>query len=136
MYAVEFPSRVIFSVVPVPLKLRDEIRDEMGGKIRVGVTLDVPEDYAEWPPGSPSPDQVLCVSKGDPDHFVVVKYRRDVDRATLNEDGRNWSAIGSMSGWVTFMDTLRNLNRIARDAQGAEASDIEEEELARSGGAV
>jgi hypothetical protein len=134
MYAVKFPNRVIFSIVPVPLKFRDEIQNKLSGKFCNNVTLDVPEDYAEWPDGTEAPDQVLCVAKGEQNHFEVVKYAKDIDRARLDVDGRNWSTVGSTTGWITFMDTLRELNRIASNAEGTEPPDEDTADFVPAGG--
>ena len=137
MYSVEFPRlrRILFSPAPVPIEFHAEIRDDLGGEAREGVTLDIPPNVHRWPDGQAAPQAILGVSLVDPGHYRVFKYARDIDPADFRPAGLDWGMLPSASGWGSFMENIRTLNRIAREARGGEPPDAfdESEDLAPAG---
>lgn len=67
-------------------------------EFRPDVVLDgVTPDLHEWPIGADSPEAVLCISRTDPKHFRVFKYRRDIDRSMFLETGWNYGGMYAAS---------------------------------------
>ena len=133
MQAIEFPNagRIIFSSVPVPVEFRDEIQKELGGRIREEIVLDpISPELFHWPDGTPAPEAILCVSRTDPNHYKVFKYSSEIDHCQFEVAGLNWGRIGAASAWQRFMENIRQLNQIAREAKGVETPDDEDAAVA------
>ncbi len=128
MFAVDLErfGMILFSPVVPDERLRREIVEELGGKIVEGVTLTESPDVNDWPEGTLAPDAVLAVSRSDPSHYEVIKYRQDVEPRGFRVVGRNYGLIGSESGWETFLESLRSLSAIAANATGVEGPDSPE----------
>jgi len=100
---------VLYAVTIDPLRavfFLDERPDENGWQVQEGVQLDLPFNYDSWPEGEERPEQVLCTSIAEPNHYRMFKYRRDIDTAEFRPALKHFGGIYSRSTWARFVKNL------------------------------
>ena len=99
LYAVTIePLNAVFFVSERP--------DANGWKVQEGVELDIPFNYDTWPDGAEPPEQILCTSVLDPNHYRMFKYSKNIDPTEFLLTGRHFGGIYSKSTWSRFMENL------------------------------
>ncbi|HKI19403.1 MAG TPA: hypothetical protein VKA15_16070 [Isosphaeraceae bacterium] len=105
LYAVTIePLNAIFFVSERPDGDEWEVQQE--------VSLDVPANYAAHPRDAEPPEQVLCRSTVDHNHFRVYNHLRDVDTAAFQPVGRHFGGIFSKSSWDRFVNQVPGALRV------------------------
>ena len=77
-------------------------------KLLEGATLD-PDSYlglGEWPEGTESPEQPLCVSIKDPKIYKIYKYNKEIDLSNFCPTGINYGGcyVYTKEFWAKFLD--------------------------------
>jgi hypothetical protein len=75
-------------------------------KVQEGVELDIPFNYDTWPEGAECPEQILCTSISEPNHYKIFKYRRDIDPTEFRPTGKHFGGVYSRTTWARFMKNL------------------------------
>jgi len=75
-------------------------------KVQEGVWLDIPSNYDTWADGSARPEQILCTTVSDPNHYKMFKYMKDIDPAEFRLTGRHFGGVYSKSSWERFVKNL------------------------------
>jgi hypothetical protein len=71
-----------------------------------GVEIDVPVNFDLWPEEAPQPDQTLCRSTTNPNHYKVFKYSSDIDRSEFEPTGKGWGGIYSKRSFERLVTKL------------------------------
>lgn len=99
-----------------------ELPDSREGlEIEEGAWIDIPPNVHAWPPGIRAPEQILCRSRDDPEHYKLFKYRDEVDGDEWEETGLNFGGTFSRRSWGRFaasLPSVRALHAIP-DEEGA-----------------
>ena len=74
--------------------------------VQEGVEIDVPVNFDVWPEEAPPPDQTLCRSTTNPNHYKVFKYASDIDRSEFEPTGKGWSGIYSRKSFERLVKEL------------------------------
>jgi hypothetical protein len=100
---------MLYAVTIDPLKaifFLDERPEEDSWQVQEGVKLDLPFNYATWPDGEDPPEQVLCTSISEPNHYRMFKYKRDIDLSEFRPTLKHFGGVYSSSTWARFMKNL------------------------------
>lgn len=102
----------MFAVTIEPLPSVFFLADRPGQgpwKVEEDIDLDLPAGFDLWHEGTPSPEQVVCVSTSDPKHFKVFRYTRDIDPEQFIPTGRSFGGFFSRKAWERFQSNLPTL---------------------------
>ena len=92
-------------------------------QVQQEVSIDVPANYAAHPKGAGQPEQVLCRSTVERNHYKVFNHLTDVDPAEFQPAGRHFGGVFSKSSWDRFVnevpDALRMLDVSVDEPPGA-----------------
>ena len=100
---------MLYAVTIDPLKATfflDERPTENCWQVQEGVELDLPFNYDTWPEGEERPEQILCTSISEPNHYKLFKYKRDIDPAEFQPTSKYFGGIYSRSTWARFVKNL------------------------------
>jgi hypothetical protein len=100
---------MIYAVTIEPLNTTFFLAERPEGDrwtVQEGVSLDITSNYFEWPEGVESHEQILCTSVSDPNHYKVIKYKKDIDPADYRPTGRNFGGVYSKATWERFLKSL------------------------------
>jgi hypothetical protein len=75
-------------------------------QVQEGVELDLPFNFGTWPEGEEPPEQVLCTSISEPNHYKMFKYKRDINLSEFKPTLMQFGGIYSRSTWARLMKNL------------------------------
>ena len=99
LYAVTIePLNAIFFLAERP--------DADPWKVQEGVELEIPTNFVTWRDGGEPPEQILCVSASDPNHYKIFKNEKDIDPSGFQPTGKHFGGMYSKLAWARFMKNL------------------------------
>jgi hypothetical protein len=66
----------------------NEVPAGFKGTFRTNVTLEIPDDFDEWPDGAEAPQRVIGESVGKPGNYRMFIYERDMARSGYWSTGK------------------------------------------------
>jgi hypothetical protein len=129
MQAAKFEhfGMMLFSTVPIPEPIKNELRETLGGEFLEGVTLEeFPVIHEAKDRGEEVPQALLCVSRSSPRRYEVIPYLDQVAPRGFEPSGLTHNVMRSEEGWKTFLDTMKSLTAHAQAASGVEPPDSPE----------
>src|ERR1017187_7447002 len=75
-------------------------------EVQEGVEIDIPPNYVTCSDSREHPEQILCRSVSDPNHYKIFKNKKDIDPSKFQPTGKHFGGMYSKLPWAQFMKNL------------------------------